>query len=385
MAVALGFALLAGLVALAFWLAGRLGFGPLAPLPAADDPVLLAEPASPAPRGWLRPGWGFGIPVLWMFASLLVIPLVVYVISYIPWALNGTGQQITNAAMPILGAWPPGHTGDTLWDLTQSMYHYHDTLRATHAASSPWWAWPFDLKPVWFYQGSFAGNTAASIYDAGNLVIWWLGIPAMAFVAWQAFKRRSLALALLGVGFAWQWLAWSRIDRATFQYHYYTFVVVGLDDTTPLFASRGFSTEPVAFVGLCVLGFLAAFVVSARDSRRFVAGAVFAAVAAFLVFYPNISALPLPAAVANSYQGLLPTYLYPFQFPVNTDPAGSGPNFFARGPLGLPAGPILLVGLIAVCLVVAYSAWAWRIALAERAAEDLPGEGGDAAASRGPV
>ena len=55
------------------------------------------------------------------------------------------------------------------------MYEYHNNLRAAHAASSPWWAWPFDLKPVWFYQGGFAGDTAASIYDAGNLVIWWLG------------------------------------------------------------------------------------------------------------------------------------------------------------------------------------------------------------------
>ena len=37
------------------------------------------------------------------------------------------------------------------------MYDYHNNLRATHAASSPWWAWPANLKPVWFYQDSFAG------------------------------------------------------------------------------------------------------------------------------------------------------------------------------------------------------------------------------------
>ena len=43
----------------------------------------------------------------------------------------------------------------------------------------------------------------------------------MAFVAWQAFKRRSLALALVFVAFAFQWMPWARIDRATFQYHYY--------------------------------------------------------------------------------------------------------------------------------------------------------------------
>ena len=102
------------------------------------------------------------------------------------------------------------------------MYRYHNDLTAPHAASSPWWAWPLNLKPVWFYQGSFANDTAASIYDAGNVVLWWMGIPAMAFVAYQAFKRQSLPLALILVGFLCQWISWARIDRAAFQYHYYT-------------------------------------------------------------------------------------------------------------------------------------------------------------------
>ena len=51
------------------------------------------------------------------------------------------------------------------------MYDYHDNLRATHAASSPWWAWPLDLKPVWFYQEYFTGGAAGGIYDTGNLVV----------------------------------------------------------------------------------------------------------------------------------------------------------------------------------------------------------------------
>jgi dolichyl-phosphate-mannose--protein O-mannosyl transferase len=104
------------------------------------------------------------------------------------------------------------------------------TASPRRAASSPG-TWPFDLKPVWFYQESFAGGTTAAIYDAGNLVIWWLGVPAMAFVSIMAFRRRSLALALIAIGFAAQWIPWARIDRAAFQYHYYTalpFVVMAL-------------------------------------------------------------------------------------------------------------------------------------------------------------
>ena len=204
-----------GLFGLILRFTGIWGLGPLAPPPAPDDPVRLTEPAAPAPDGWLRPGAMLGLPIVWAAICLGAIPLVVYVVSYLPWA--ALGNRITDT-------WPPGNTGQTLVQLTQQMYDYHNGLRATHAASSPYWAWPLDLKPVWFYQDSFSGDTAGAIYDAGNLVAWWLAIPAMLFVAWQAFKRRSLGLALIFGAFAFQWLPWARIDRATFQYHYYAAV-----------------------------------------------------------------------------------------------------------------------------------------------------------------
>ena len=142
---------------------------------------------------------------------------------YLPWALIDNHQ--------LFAGWPGRAHGPDADRPHGAMYRYHNDLTAAHAASSPWWAWPLNLKPVWFYQGSFAGSTAASIYDAGNMVIWWLGIPAMAFVAYQAFRRRSLALALILIAFLRQWISWARIDRAAFQYHYYTslpFVVLAL-------------------------------------------------------------------------------------------------------------------------------------------------------------
>ncbi len=209
--------------AIGFWAGGRIGLGPLAPPPADDDPASILPPPSPAPDGWLRPGFALGIPIAWAAFSLLLIPVAVYVISYVPWALGtSNAPQIFPAGTPLIGQWPPGHTGQTLWDLTLQMYDYHNNLRATHAASSPWWAWPLDLKPVWFYQGSFAGDTSGAIYDGGNIALWWMAIPAFGFVAFQAFRRRSNALGFITVVVACMWLAWSRIDRATFEYHWYS-------------------------------------------------------------------------------------------------------------------------------------------------------------------
>jgi hypothetical protein len=117
---------------------------------------------------------------------------------------------------------PEGQSGQNLIDLQRSMYDYHNYLRATHPASSPWWAWPLDLKPVWFEQSDYAGSTTAVIYDTGNLVIFWLAIPAVAWLSWQAWQRRSLSLTFIVIAIAALWLPWARIDRATFQYHIFT-------------------------------------------------------------------------------------------------------------------------------------------------------------------
>jgi dolichyl-phosphate-mannose-protein mannosyltransferase/protein-O-mannosyltransferase-like protein len=197
----------------------QLGFRPFG----APAPGEFVDPPSPAPSGWLSAGWSRGIPWTWALAALAVIPLVVYVISYVPWAMpwHATGPRLADG-WPLIGTWPPGHGGQTFLDLQKGMYDYHNNLRATHAASSPWWAWPLDLKPVWFYSQGFGEGGTGLIYDAGNMVAFWLAIPAMAWVAWQAWMRRSLALTFLVITVAALWLPWARIDRATFQYHIFT-------------------------------------------------------------------------------------------------------------------------------------------------------------------
>lgn len=214
-----GFLLLGAAVYVLSRVAARFGIGPLAAV--REIPPGRPVP-SPAPTGWLRPGRLAGVPWLYAFACLGIVPIVVYIISYIPWI--NLGNQ-----WPWGG--PPGHTGTNLWQLTIQMYDYHNNLRATHAASSPWWAWPFNLKPVWFYQAGFANNTTGVIYDSGNLVTFWLAIPAMAWAAWVAWRRRSLPLALIVLLFLAMWLPWTRIDRATFQYHVFSslpFLVLAL-------------------------------------------------------------------------------------------------------------------------------------------------------------
>jgi hypothetical protein len=83
----------------------------------------------------------------------------------------------------------------------------------------------------------------------------------------------------------------------------------------------------------------------------------------FIIVYPNFSALPLPTAIANVYQGVLPTYLYAFQFPVNNVAASVSVTLLGPVPLLLGASMVFL------SVVVGYAAWIWRLSLAERLAE----------------
>jgi hypothetical protein len=151
-------------------------------------------------------------------------------------------------------------------------------------------------------------------------------------------------------------------------------VLIGVANTVlgtgEVLAIRGFQSSYVALLLAIPLFLVAGFVVTARDARRFIVGAVFAAVMWFLIFYPNLSALPLPSTIVNAFQGLLPTYLYPFQFPVNTDPAAPALRLLATEPA------ILFLAITLTCLVVGYAAWVWRIGPAPAADEALvPGAG----------
>ena len=455
------------------WLAGRRGLGPMARR-TGDESATAADP--PAPRGWLRPGSGWlGLPWLLALGAIIVIPVAVYLISYIPWINLGN-----HWGLPFF---PPGTQGQGFLDLQKSMYDYHNNLRATHPASSPWWAWLLDLKPVWFEQNSYADGTTGVIYDTGNLVAFWLAIPALAWSCWQAWKRRSLALTFLVVMVAALWLPWARIDRATFQYHIFTTLpftfmclayflaelwhgpsrntwllaragaalavigapllwllrqpLCGLANTqavnpntevcgalsrtftmtdiqvigvvlaigglvaagalvymgmradpdqprpqswplllpvcfsaavfgvaitvigaglpgNPVFQADVRAEEP-AFIALLLLAVPAYFVLRARDPRKFVVGALTAAVIWFVTFYPNFADLPVPTALSQIHLGLLPTWNWGFQFGVNLDPANTSSIQWSS--VGL-----LAVTVTALCLAAIYAARSWNSA-----------------------
>src|SRR5439155_1300219 len=103
---------------------------------------------------------------------------------------------------------PTAPYGWNLVELTQQMYWYHSSLTAPHCAGSPWWAWPLDLKPVYWYFGASTNNFNGYIYDAGNPIIFWAALPAAALVGGLAYRARSVTLGFVALAMLTQFVAW---------------------------------------------------------------------------------------------------------------------------------------------------------------------------------
>jgi 4-amino-4-deoxy-L-arabinose transferase-like glycosyltransferase len=275
----------------------------------------FGEPASDA--RWYQPSEMGGFGWSWVGACLVIVPLVVYGLSYVPYLELGHPW-----AGPSAG---PGY-GWSVDELHAQMFGYHFNLQSGHDSASPWWSWPLALKPTWFYDsGMLDGTRLAVIYNGGNPILTWAGVPAVIVCGVLAWRRRSPALALLAFAFAFQFVPWIRIERATFAYHYLTAVIFAM-------VALAYVVDELLRRPLwrsLAIGYLA-----------------LAAVVGLLVF-PLGSALPMPDWYINAARAL-PPWNFGFQFP--DPPQGDRAELVTGGLVKLAAA-----------LVVAAAAMVWAV------------------------
>jgi Gpi18-like mannosyltransferase/predicted membrane-bound dolichyl-phosphate-mannose-protein mannosyltransferase len=258
---------------------------------------------------WFSPSEMAGFAWPWIFCCLVVIPVATYVATYVPWLTIGH-----SIAIPSDGV---GY-GWTLDELHAQMFNYHFGLQAGHAASSPWWSWPLDLKPVWFYSHSFDFERIAVTYNGGNPALFWASVPAILACLVLAWRRRSWALLLVAAAFAFQFVPWARVERATFQYHYLTAVLFG-------------------FVAIA---YILDEILRDRSLRDYGIAFLVAVGLTGLLIYPLNSALAMPDWYVNAARAL-PPWNYAFQFP--SPPQGERPPLISDNPIVLMVATLVSV------------------------------------------
>jgi dolichyl-phosphate-mannose--protein O-mannosyl transferase len=247
----------------------------------------------------LRASWYGGIvrDGKWLPLTLVVVPFVTYVVTWINWMVTQTGYYRDYAR--TLGVRTP------VIEALYSLFKYHQStfgfdihLRAQHPYMSQPWDWIVLSRPVSFY---YAGYTNAAgthpcpatgcppgpswsqeVLPLGNPAIWWVSIPAVLFcLGWWLTRRDWRAGASL-LGIIAGWLPWFLFLKRTPQFDYY-------------------SLDFLPFLVLCITLCLGLIIGPARASpRRRAIGAaiagtyVLAVLILFWYFYPILAGQIIP-------------------------------------------------------------------------------------------
>jgi dolichyl-phosphate-mannose-protein mannosyltransferase len=223
---------------------------------------------------------------------LLITPIVVYLVSWTGWFLNGPKYAYDRE-------WAKGRHTDfgfipaslrSLWHYHAEIYKFHTGLSSYHSYRENAWGWLFDARPVLYYAGyphppalgcrTGGYGCARMIYDLGTPLIWWASIPVMVFMLYLVFKRDWRGGALL-VPFLFMYLPWLHQFKRTMFFFY----------ALPLL--------PFICIALAVtIGYLIGPVTATANRRMvgtMVGGAyVLAVVVMFFYFLPILSARTVP-------------------------------------------------------------------------------------------
>ncbi len=191
----------------------------------------------------------------------LVIPPIVYMITYIPF-------------------FTLGHTLSQFKELQQQMWWYHTGLKAHHDYSSPWWSWPLNLYPVWYYVDYAKDSKIGNIFASGNPVVFILGFVAILTLTIDTIKdfftkakhkvsNNKEAIFIVLLGFFAFWLPWALSPRIMFLYHY-------LPSTPFLALALGYQINDTM-----------------TKNKKLAVSLLILMLISFLLLYPLLTAIPL--------------------------------------------------------------------------------------------
>ncbi len=145
--------------------------------------------------------------ILAAVVCFVIIPFAIYFASYLPIILSDSADI------------------SYFWGNQKTMLSYHSKLTEKHPYGSSWWSWPLDIKPLYAYNPNrdfVSKEYAQGISSFGNPFVWWLTIPAIGYLIYLAFKKKSnREVFTILAGFAAMYLPWVLIPRQAYIYHFF--------------------------------------------------------------------------------------------------------------------------------------------------------------------
>jgi dolichyl-phosphate-mannose-protein mannosyltransferase len=200
---------------------------------------------------WLKRKNKFSIS---LFLSFSIIPITIYLLTYLP-------------------MFTTGHDLSVWWGMQKQMWWYHTGLVATHPYTSPWWSWPFMIRPIYLYTSDEVAGMVARIYAIGNPFVFWLGIASVVTCGFYSFLEKNKKLAFVVFSYLIFFVPWAASPRIMFIYHY---------------------LPSIPFLAIAT-GYIL------RRFPKLILGYLLICLSVFIYFYPHWAGLSVPLWLDRSY------------------------------------------------------------------------------------
>lgn len=163
--------------------------------------------ASAGENDWYHPDLWKGVRIDQVFLLLVVVPVVVYFLTFTPFFF------IQEGARSLFD----------LWRMQVAMYDGQLRVVSSHPYMSNWYTWPLMLRPIWyaFDKEGDAHEWVRGVIFLGNPLVMWSGLAAVGMCVWAWVTRRARAAFLITGFYFVFYLCWGVIPRKIAFYYYY--------------------------------------------------------------------------------------------------------------------------------------------------------------------
>jgi dolichyl-phosphate-mannose-protein mannosyltransferase len=206
-------------------------------------------------------------------AALVVVPAVVYLVSYTAWFGNfeHTRPGVEACEGQAVCDVGPSEIARGWYDEQRAIYRFHRDLEVTHDYRAAAILWPLTKRPVVYYYESCLDpepgtscdvppGTLEEIFGLGNPAIWWSALAVYPLLFYAAVRRRDRVAATIAVFLLGQFLPWLGPGRPLFFFYALPvapFVVMTLAwGATHLLGRRGVRWVPIGVASAALAAFV---------------------------------------------------------------------------------------------------------------------------------
>jgi dolichyl-phosphate-mannose-protein mannosyltransferase len=127
---------------------------------------------------WYSPNLLGGIGVTKLAIALVIVPVIVYFLTFLPFLFIRRADQTTYSMLDLI-------------TMQLKMWHGQISIATAHPYMSTWPSWSLMIRPIWYAFDNEGEGFCRGVILLGNPLIMWSGLIALLFCMWAWIRHRS--------------------------------------------------------------------------------------------------------------------------------------------------------------------------------------------------